>query len=465
MIKLICTAFVLIFLPGIIVAQSVLPKFTPLQMREDLDTLIKYLEQTHPNPYYRYPKADFYKAVDSVKHSLAKPLNKVDFYFAAESLLAKLEDGHTDFHIMNDYKSQDPSVLPYNFKLSTTPPFLICTGIQFDSPAQVPAGTQIISINGIPAEKVLNDVIDLNTGENRPFRAEFGASRLYFYLDAFYKANGKYTLVYKDGSTTKTAYIKGIRKKELDVLAGKSAPGATTIAAQTNFSLRILDKDKTAVIDFRSFDWDGYKPFIDSAFKAMKERGINNLVLNLVGDEGGDSDVGDDLFQYIYGKPFRQYDVSIEKNSRFLKERLKEHRINKPLDSADMALLAKPNGQLDTIKYPDIIPGDNPLRFDGMVYLLVNIQTYSSASDFAQCFKYYKRGIIIGEETGGLVKSYGDIVPAKLPNTQLEISISSILYNDIGTGENDWHGVVPDIKCNPEHALDKALELIRKDSK
>lgn len=429
-------------------------------MRQDLDTLVKYIEQTHPNPYYRYPKTDFYKAVDSVKRSITSPLNKVDFYFKAESLLAKLEDGHTDFHIMKDYNSGNPFVIPYNFKLITAPPFLICTGVQPNIAPQIPTGAAIVSLNGIPAQKISNDVIDLNTGEDRPFRAEFGASRFGFYLEALYKAHGKYTIVYKNGAVTQTVYIKGIRKKESDQFVSKS-----TTTSQSNFSLRVLEKDKTAIIDFRSFDWDGYKPFIDSAFKVIKERGISNLVLNLIGDEGGDSDVGDDLFQYIYGKPFRQYDVSIEKNSRFLKERLKEHRVNKPLDSADMALLAKPNGQLDTVKYPNIIPGDNPLRFDGKVYLLINIQTYSSASDFAQCFKYYKRGTVIGEETGGLVKSYGDIVPARLPNTQLEISISSMLYNDIGTGENDWHGVVPDVKCDPEKALDKALELIRKDHK
>lgn len=171
--------------------------FTPLQMREDVDTLVKYLEEAHPNPYYRYSKEKFYKDVQLVKSRLNKNLNIVDFYLTTEPLLGKLDDGHTDFHIIQTYYSQNPFVLPYSFKLVTHKPYIICKSAYHTIAAQLPAGAEIISINKIPAQKIVNDIINLNTGKNRAFRAEFGATRFDFYLEALYKATGNYNIKYK----------------------------------------------------------------------------------------------------------------------------------------------------------------------------------------------------------------------------------------------------------------------------
>jgi hypothetical protein len=434
-------------------------KYTPHEMRQDIDSMVKYLEAAHPNPFYRYPTALFLKDVERVKSKLLKSLDEVNFYLAIEPLLSKLDDGHTDLHILQYYNSLNPLLLPYNFKLSTKVPFISCPTAMPGIKSQLPYDVEIISINNISADKIVNDIIDLNTGENRLFRAEFGATRFYFYLEALYKANGIYRIKYKHNGMIHLLTLHGLRKKDLDEIA-KMQPDSGN-GTYANFSLQILPGDSTAVINFKSFEWDGFKNFTDSAFTVIRHRHVQNIIINLMDDSGGDSDVGDAFFQYILNKPFFQYQKVLAKNSHLLKQRLRDHRIGKSLDSADKALLAKPNGLLDTTFYDKISIGDNPLRFNGRVILLVNIETYSSAADFAQCFKFYKRGIVIGEETGGLIKSYGDIVSAKLPNSKLELSVSSKLYYDVGAAENDWQGVVPDIISPPETALKRALEYIR----
>lgn len=437
--------------------------FTPLQMRQDIDSLVKYLEEAHPNPYYRFSKEKFYKDVQLVKNSLNKNLTIVDFYLVAEPLLGKLDDGHTDFHVMETYNNQNPFVLPYSFKLVTYKPYIICKGAYHTITSQLPAGAEIISINHISAQKIVNDIINLNTGENRAFRAEFGANRFSFYLEALYKANGNYDIKYKNRGIAKNTVIKGIKKDDIDgrLKHYNDTAANNTSSPAENYSLQVIEKDKTAIINFKSFDWDGFTSFADSAFAVIKQKGLQNLIINLIDNGGGDSDVGDDFFQYILNKPFRQYDKVLEKNSELLKERLKEHKVNKTMDSSDFALLAKTNGSFDTVFYRDVAIRENPVRFNANVYLLINLETYSSASDFAQCFKYYKRGMIIGEETGGLIKSYGDIVSAHLPNSQLELTVSSKLYYNIGATETDWHGVVPDKVVPSNMAMTKALEIIR----
>jgi hypothetical protein len=433
-------------------------KYTPSEMRQDVDSMVKYLLEAHPNPFYRYPKAAFFKNVSRIKSQLDRNLNKVDFYLRIAPLLGSLDDGHTDLHVGQFYNSLNPFVLPYKVKLSTKQPFITCSGAYQGLNAELPLDAEILSINHIPASKIVNDIIDLNTGESRLFRAEFGATRFYFYLEALYKANGIYHLKYKSKGIVKDITLKGIRKTALDAMVKKQTDGNGH--ADPVYALRLLNNDQTAVIDFKSFDWDGFKAFADSAFRVLKEKHVQNLIINLIDNGGGDSDVGDALFQYLFNQPFTQYAKVLGKNSALLKQRLRDHRLKKPLDSADKVLLARPNGSLDTQYVDQIKIGNNPLRFNGRVILLVNIETYSSASDFAQCFKYYNRGIIIGEETGGLIKSYGDIVTAHLPNTGLELTVSSKLYYNIGANENDWRGVIPDIYSSPDKALQRALGYI-----
>ncbi|MBS1502073.1 MAG: hypothetical protein JST32_08435 [Bacteroidetes bacterium] len=429
--------------------------YSPAQMRQDIDSMVKYLEAVHPNPYYRYPRKSFLKDVQNVKNRLSKSLDKIQLYLVIESLLAKLQDGHTDLHINQFYNSLNPVILPYDFKLMPKKPFILCTGAYPGIKSQLPAEAQIVSVNDVPAKKIVDDIIDLNTGEDRDFRAEFGATRFYFYPEALYKANGVYRIKYKIGNHIKLITIYGIRRNVLDKRSGASTPSD----AQPNLALRILDNE-TALIDFKSFEWDGFKSFVDSAFAVIKQKHMQNLIINLIGNSGGDSDVGDEFFQYISDKPFKQYTKVLEKNSLLLKARLKEHTTGKALNSEEKAILRRPDGSIDTAFYNDIAPRNNPLRFNGTVILLTDRKTYSSAADFAQCFKYYKRGLVIGEETGGLIKSYGDIVTTYLPNSQLEISISSKLYYDVGAGDRDWHGVISDIKASPEKALPVAVKYL-----
>src|ERR1700712_4884094 len=97
-------------------------KYTLIEMRQDIDSLVKYLQEVHPNPFYRYPKGNFLKDVNYVKAGLTDSLNKIDFYLRIEPLLGHLEDGHTDLAFLSEYYDLNPFIFPYDIKLSTTKP-------------------------------------------------------------------------------------------------------------------------------------------------------------------------------------------------------------------------------------------------------------------------------------------------------------------------------------------------------
>ena len=328
-------------------------------------------------------------------------------------------------------------------------------------------GAAVLSINGVPAKRIVEDVINLTTGETDAFRAEFGGSNYFgFYLEKLYKANGVYHIRYELNKQVKTVTINGLRQEVLNARLQRYNDSVERVqpAQDVYYTLQLLD-NKTALMNLLEFnELEDFNLFADSAFRVLKEKGIDNLVIDLRENGGGDSDIGDELCQYLAKAPFRQYDKVVGKHSQLLKERLKAHRVNKPMNGADSALMNTPDGVFETEVYEDIPLRENPLRFKGHVYLLTSAYTFSSAADFAQCFKHYKMGTVVGEETGGLIVSYGDIVPAKLPNTKLGLTVSSKLYYNIGSKEGDWRGVIPDKVIPSGQALDAALALIRQSS-
>lgn len=99
-------------------------------------------------------------------------------------------------------------------------------------------------------------------------------------------------------------------------------------------------------------------------------------------------------------------------------------------------------------------------RFCGNVYLLTSHTTFSSASSFAWAFKEAGCGTVIGEETGGMSVHYGDVISFKLPNSGLAVNVSHKRFWLPGADENNIHGVLPDIVCPQDEALETALQSL-----
>ena len=74
-----------------------------------------------------------------------------------------------------------------------------------------------------------------------------------------------------------------------------------------DYSFKVDEKKKVAVMDFRSFNNpQRMKMFADSMFVTLREKGIKNLIIDLRNNGGGNSMVGDVSFPYISPKPFKQ---------------------------------------------------------------------------------------------------------------------------------------------------------------
>ena len=443
-----------------------------VEMRNDIDSLVKIIEEIHINPYYKVSKIDFYKEIDSLKNNLTAEKDTIEFWKYVAPVVARLEDGHTYVYFpYNYFIKKKPLVFPFIVKTSNYSPYI---SIQ-DGDNSIPAKSEIISINGIPSKDLISEYLQYESGEDIQSRAEWIADGFEYYINAVSNIKEKCIIEYKTDNEVFTSNIKFIPLPEF--LIKQQAFDGEDEETEEPYTLKVKEDVSIAIIDFRSFDGiERMKLFADSAFTMIKEKKIDNLIIDLRENGGGNSGVGDELFQYLAKSDFRQYsDQTIIKSSPQLKytlkaekEKLKEKKHLTLIDSLDLTeinrVLETPYGQTTTCHYAKnatTLKDDLPMRFTGNLYILCSKLTYSSASDFAQTIKAYNLGKIIGEETGGWIVCYGDTFYDLLPHSRLIVGVSGVKFINQGAKSNDWHGVIPDIIVPSDESMEYVLEMIK----
>jgi hypothetical protein len=439
-------------------------KYNQAELNQDLDSLRSYIIATHPNPFSVISKNDFDKRITAIKSRFNRPLYLREYYKLVAPLVASISDGHTTIkYAGNKFMTDGSKLFPYIAKLSYDSPNIIINGYIYDTLSIIPNGSEIISINDISSNQIIEKLIANTSGESKPYRLKtasniFLGSLLFTYFDF----DDKFKVKFKFNNTVSTKTIPCITFADLrKEMQSKKQPRVNAEKSIEDYSLILKKELKTAIIDFRYFnDEVKFQIFIDSTFNLIEKEKIENLIIDIRENGGGNSVVGDQLFKYISKRKFTQFGKTTIKYSQLQKDFYKvKCEEDSTMCETYNYLKKQENGKTEVLENENlIIPNTN--QFRGKIYLLTSLKTFSSASTFAQCFKHYKMGTIIGEETGGWIVAYGDKITATLPVTKLQISISQKKFYTVGSSDKDFHGIIPDIKIKSENALDFTLKKI-----
>jgi hypothetical protein len=269
-----------------------------------------------------------------------------------------------------------------------------------------------------------------------------------------------------EGPNTETRYIPPPRKKEY----------------MGPYSYHFFPEYGTCLMVVNSFgmpdELGKYTKKFQETFKAIKDKGVTNLVIDVRENRGGCGFIGDELLNYLANKPFRQIESVEQRIDPSFFELCERYGLNinkMMLDEygIDLQVLKskgdyKP-GAIVTGQVPFKNPHKPSDRFKGSIYLLIAYPTFSSGSNFAAAVKYYKIATLIGQETDGQNDHYGQVVPIQLPNSQLDGQVSTAHFVTVG-GMQDKGGVKPDheVRQKPEDTakgvdtvLEFTLNLIR----
>lgn len=199
-----------------------------------------------------------------------------------------------------------------------------------------------------------------------------------------------------------------------------------------SYHLKLLGSGKVALLEFNSFeDRKGFQAFLESSFHQLQEKKIQNLIIDIRKNGGGDSNLGDDLLKYISPVPFTQYGKILVKISKEVKQQYNYAEVENTI--LENSLVA------DKLKKPH----PDSARFGGNVYVLTSNFSFSSATDLAWYIKHYNIGKLVGEETGQWGVNFGELISFKLPTTKLSVRVAHKKFYCIGATDKSLHGVIP----------------------
>lgn len=416
---------------------------TKEQASFDIDALIYALSQVHPDIFSVCKQEDLLRAVNKAKASLPDSVTPMQLYQATAPIVAMIGDGHTNLWFpFNSVFTRELKRLPV-FVNVLTDRSLICSS-SLDS--IIPKGAKVLSINNVSSDSLINSMMPYASGE----KPHFKLSRIDNLFNALFQmlyAADEYTVQYQpEGSKKVLSHV--FPATAWDEIQ-KRCPSTRSGKQYERYSFTVDSLCNVAVMDFRNFsDVQGMEAFADSMFKELRDKGIENLIIDIRNNGGGNSAVGDVLLRYLSPEPFIQMDKILVRVTP-LTSKLMGARDLQPM------LIFQEVDPVNFIKPRTAEEG----HYTGTVYLLTSNRTFSSAGSFAWAFKECNMGTVVGEETGGMNVCYGDILTYQLPISGLSTSISFKRFWQLRADENNIHGTLPDIAVPAAEALDTALKL------
>lgn len=425
----------------------------------DLDYLIEKLENIHPNLYHSISSDDFSRNVELTKDNLPEKANEVELYKELSRLLALLHDGHTrpgESFYQKRLKILFFKLFPYNIRITNDRIFVVGN---YSFKNKIPPGAEILEINGIKPVEFIDQLKQLLSFDNRHnFQAQLQNPVLIGLWNDF----KDFDIVYKNpqNETARKITSRGGLISNLSImnrmLKGHKEPF---------YEFKVIDAN-IGYLGFYGFrNIDKFEAFLKKTFTEIKDQNIENLIIDIRNNGGGNSLMGNELMQYISAAPFTMLD-SVE-------IKLSEEIISKNYVDWIDASQRIPGTVYKYVQRSDTELRDNPLRFHGNSYLLINEKVYSSAVIFASAFQCHKVGKIIGAETGGVTVAYGDVYEFNLPKTNYQINVSwKKFYHACGVDNRT--GVIPDYFVSNsmedkiagiDRVIDFTLNLIKKSEK
>lgn len=397
--------------------------FSPEEIEVDAIYFWELAEEVHPNLYHTTAKVEVEAFFEELKERLygEEKYTLLEAYELLAPLAALFRDGHTNLFFpegeWSAYLSLKGSILPFSVYLHGERLFI---KDPFDE-ERFAEGTELLSINGIKIETLLNKMLSVISYENKVYGAYLLSLNFHRYLWAFWGMEGPFTITYASpGEEEQTLLIPGVQVEDLPKREVRDP-----------FQLEFLT-DRTGLLDIQSVPRDRneeYFAFLEDSFRKFKEKGIENLIIDMRMNGGGSTHQFTEVYQYISDTPYQSYSrIDVSYSNPYIKSfpwyQQFYYRIRNFINQ-DHIITIKPKLQT---------PLENDLRFHGQVYLLVGSGTFSAASDFAALCQDFGAAMIIGDTTGGLPTSYGDSFYINLPHTGL-VGRSSYKYFVRPSGE------------------------------
>lgn len=387
--------------------------YSYIQILNDLNIMDSILRTVHPDPFFYIEENKFIQRKEEISHIISQKdsFSISEAYKILAPFISILKDGHSLLLTPNNsiIEGYNAKVFPIKIKILDNNIYAI---YDFYKKTKFPEKTRITKINNTCTETLLNNILKLYPLENSKemfyttIEKDF-YSLLYCYL------NLKEDLVL---SLDKPS----LDKYETKLISYSYIKKSLGINEKKMYDFQLNTTSDTAFISLKNFlPIPQFYDFIHNTFAEIKKKNINFIKIDVRGNKGGASYAVDSLMTYLCNRPYKLYDSVYVKISNPVLKKLREKKsllINK-IDTNKVNQLLK-------LSPPYIYPVSNINYYDGKLEILIDKETYSGASTFANVIKVMKRGNIVGDSEAKNIY-FGDFLFFQLPNTKMLFSVST----------------------------------------
>jgi C-terminal processing protease CtpA/Prc len=426
------------------------------KLHEDIDYFMEVLEEVHVNPYLNIQKDKFYSEIKKLKTNIDKPLTRKEFYQIFTPVVLMLKDSHTNTHfpqeIFDQYIKKGGKLFPIDITVDENKKVFVKNDY---SPNAILPGTEIISINSIKSEFIVNKFLQYEKGIAETANIKRIQGRFRDMLWQVYDFEGPFKLKLEN----EDIIVEGMT---LDKIEQRKKSDDTQNAGRESIEFKKIDEN-IGLLKVQSF-WiseDEFNEKIRACFAQIKKDSIKSLIIDVRDNQGGSEVNGNELLQYITDKPFNMYSLFLRKKSKRYCDRFREDykwwarwfmtiRTHTWFDENAKIIFGSyvntPYGEVDSLAFPIIQPRDNPLRFKGQIFVLMNHYSYSATVGFLGAVKDYQIAPIVGTESGESPNGFGEAYYFDLPNSRLLCRSSTTFMLRPNRDPTMISGLLPDYK-------------------
>jgi hypothetical protein len=380
--------FTIFLLVGIIniPAQDAAPKLTPAQWQADLEFLADRMVKQHPNIFRRVKKEDFDAEVKALNGRIPL-LSEDEILVGFMKVVAMVRDGHTGLYPRAYFRS---GIYPVRFYLYSDGLFIQKTAPEY---AEL-AGARVIRIGKLSAEEALKRAGMLAFSDN-----EMGAKD----LAPLFLSIPELSVGLKIGDD----------KQNLRLVVES---GGKERAVQVRSSLSLPELLQTPANWVDSASVSGRPLYLKHPddiywFEYQKDRKLLYVQHNEIGNKPDEPVAAfyKRVMEFATANPVEKIVIDLRNNGGG------NNGLNRPV------VIGLVKSKLDE---------------RGRLFVITGRRTFSAAQNFVNELEKYTNAIFVGEPTAGHPNHYGDNRPIALPNSKLEVRVSTLYWQDMDPRDN-----------------------------
>ncbi len=406
------------------------------ELQEDFNQMRQTLEDNHANLNEYTNKESFDKLFEQQYQLIVQSMTLNEFFKLLTPITARVGCGHTNLWMPDAYWNLGPGKLfPLEIKLIEG--YAVVTG-DYNNKSWIPDGSIVLEINGIS----INDIIEeMKTNYSADaFNENFILSQIERRFSMIYarrfgfpeKFSVTYALPGRKTRATAELQPANIRAVRAVIFQNFNHP---------ELEFEAIEDESTAIMTIKTFIYYDrvpmFKAFLNNCFKEIHEKKIENLILDLRSNDGGDPFCAAPLFSYLEHEPVPYF--------------------------------AEPYGKYSELADPIPLAGT---RFTGNLFILIDGRCFSTNGHFCSLLKYHKIGKFIGTEGGATYKcNAGRNTEIHLRNTRIMLFFGRSTFAAAVKEMDKTRGILPDYTVEQTYRdfldgkdtiLEFTLELIKK---